>query len=82
MFPRLRYKTVLMQEACRVLKPGGIFVGTDSVWSVPLWLFHLGDTLVAINPSTLPARLKAAGFTDVHIEAKKMRFRFSARRPT
>jgi SAM-dependent methyltransferase len=71
----------LLQEACRVLKPGGIFVGTDSIWSVPLWLFHLGDTLVAVNPRTLPARLEAAGFADVHIEAKRTRFRFSARRP-
>jgi ubiquinone/menaquinone biosynthesis C-methylase UbiE len=36
----------LLREVHRVLRSGGMFVGTDSLWSPALWLFHIGDTLV------------------------------------
>ena len=68
-------------EAFRVLRPGGIFVGSDSSWSVRMWLYHLADTLVAIDPKRLPERLRTAGFKDVDIEALGGRFRFRAKRP-
>ena len=49
-------------EVARVLRPGGTFAGTDSLGVG--WLFkliHVGDTLAAIDPDKLPARLTAAG---------------------
>jgi hypothetical protein len=42
-------------------------------------LVHLHDTMTLVDPDTLPARLTAAGFTDVQVEQVPGRFRFSAR---
>ena len=70
----------LLREVYRVLRPGATFAGTDSVWSPGLWLIHIGDTLVPVDPHTFRSRLESAGFTDVQIESERKRFRFSARR--
>lgn len=70
----------LLSEVHRVLKPGGVFVGTDSIWSPGLWLIHIGDTLVPIDPDGFKSRLENTGFTDVEIALGRKRFRFSARR--
>lgn len=66
-------------EACRVLRPGGMFVGVDSLSSVLMRVFHLGDTMTLVDPPTLPARLAAAGFKQVRLDVGASRFRFSAR---
>jgi SAM-dependent methyltransferase len=68
------------QEACRTLKPGGIFAGVDSLPSVLMRLFHLGDTMTLVSPDTLASRLLSAGFTEPQIHIGSGRFRFSARR--
>ncbi len=70
----------LFQEACRVLKPGGSFVATDSRWSWGMRLLHLGDTMVLIDPETIEARLVKAGFREVFLELTSERLRFHARR--
>jgi SAM-dependent methyltransferase len=70
----------LLAEVCRVLKPGGVFVGTDSVYSLGFQLIHLRDTMVVIDPATFVARLEAAGFTQVSVKKAKRAFRFIARR--
>lgn len=68
-------------EARRVLRPGGIFAGVDSLSSVLMRLFHLGDTLTLVNPHTLTSRLVSAGFNQVRLDVGASRFRFSARCP-
>jgi ubiquinone/menaquinone biosynthesis C-methylase UbiE len=71
----------LLREVWRVLKPGGVFAGSDSLQSISMRLIHIGDTYVLINPETFGARLEAAGFTLIEIEKGSTAFRFSARRP-
>jgi SAM-dependent methyltransferase len=72
----------LMAEVARVLRPGGIFAGTDSLYSRSFRLLHLFDTMVVVDPDTLPGRLRSAGFDDVQVDVMKpYAFRFRARKP-
>jgi SAM-dependent methyltransferase len=70
----------LLAEVARVLRPGGTFVGTDSVDSRSMRWLHVFDTMVLVDPGTFAARLAAAGFTDVHVDVNAWAFRFRARR--
>jgi ubiquinone/menaquinone biosynthesis C-methylase UbiE len=70
----------LLAEVARVLRPGAWFGGSDSMSSTLFRLVHLRDTLVPVCPDGLPARLEAAGFTDVRVRRHGNAFRFRARR--
>ena len=63
-------QNTVFREVRRVLRPGAIFVGIDSLGLQSFWarLIHPGDTLVPVNPDTLGARLEAAGFTENLVE--------------
>lgn len=71
----------LFTEARRVLRPGGLFAGSDSIASGDLADFHHDDTYVPVDPEVLPHRLTMAGFTrvEVNIGASGERFTFIAR---
>lgn len=71
----------LFRETYRVLQPGGIFAGVDSLPSILMSIFHIGDTLTFVAPGTLAPRLAAIGFADVRVDIGTGRFRFSGRRP-
>jgi SAM-dependent methyltransferase len=72
----------VLAEACRVLRPGGVFVGSDSLGgSVVFWLFHLTDTFVRVAPERLADRLLAAGFVEPRVHAVESSVRFTARKP-
>lgn len=71
----------LFAEAYRVLRPGGIFAGTDSTGSLLMSLFHLRDTIVLVDPVTLANRLQLVGFTNIRIQVDTSRFCFFALRP-
>ena len=58
----------LLAEVARVLRPGGVFVGADSVDSEEMQAFHVDDVLVPIDPETFADRLRRAGFAEVEIE--------------
>lgn len=69
----------LLAEVRRVLRPGGIFVGSDSRTSALFRLIHVADTLVPVAPEGFAARLERAGFRDVRVDVASRAFRFAAR---
>jgi ubiquinone/menaquinone biosynthesis C-methylase UbiE len=64
------------REIFRVLRPGGVFFALD----IPdRWLhrtLHWRSTFVPLNPVTIPARLSAAGFSQVDVQFKPGAFGF------
>jgi SAM-dependent methyltransferase len=71
----------LFAEVARVLKPGGVFAGTDSLPGRFMRILHLFDTLVLVDPETLPQRLESASFENVQVDVNPYAFRFRARKP-
>jgi SAM-dependent methyltransferase len=61
----------LFAEAFRVLRPGGVFAGSDSVTSLQFRILHFRDTCNPVSPQTLPDRLRAVGFHDVDVEVRQ-----------
>jgi len=70
----------LLREVARVLRPGGVFTGTDStpgfLWNV----FHIMDDRYPVDPLTFGARLEAAGFRAVHVRVGRGHFFWTATR--
>ena len=71
----------LLREVCRILQPGGVFAGSDSLQSLFMRVIHIGDTLVPVSPDKFAERLSAAGFEKIEMEKNSHAFRFRARRP-
>jgi len=79
--PSAELQDQLFREVHRVLKPRASFVATDSRSSWSMRLFHIGDTMVLIDPKTIQSRLEKAGFHEVFVELTPEVLRFRARRP-
>jgi hypothetical protein len=60
----------LFAEAHRVLRPGGVFCGSDNPGrGLRFRLYHIGDDRTVVEPATLGARLHTAGFEQARIRA-------------
>lgn len=80
--PSAELQDRLFAEAFRVLRPDGIFAGADSLPSLGFRFLHIHDTMVLVDPATLPRRLEAAGFRDVEVATYQERaFKFRGRKP-
>lgn len=80
--PSRELQDQLLGEATRVLRPGGVFAGTDSLGTGKAFkLLHIHDTLVPVSPDELPARLEGAGLVEPSVEAGGRSFRFHAHKP-
>jgi SAM-dependent methyltransferase len=80
--PSHELQNKVLAEVFRVLKPGGFFVGSDSLQNWFMTIIHIGDTLVPVNPGTFGGRLESAGFEVLEVEKDSKAFRFRARRPS
>jgi len=76
--PSAAQQDALMREAARVLRPGGVFAGSDSRLSLGFRLLHIADTMVVVDPETLPTRLTNAGLEAPAVDLLPQVMRFSA----
>ena len=76
--PSVAMQDRLLGEVHRVLRPGGVLVGSDSTTGVVFRLAHLFDTMVLVDPDGFAARLEAVGFVDVRVQRAGRAFRFRA----
>jgi ubiquinone/menaquinone biosynthesis C-methylase UbiE len=65
--PTAALQNRLLAEVLRVLRPGGVLVGSDSLPSDGLHHFHGGDTYNPIEPGTLLTRLQTLGFAKITV---------------
>ncbi|MGF2943894.1 SAM-dependent methyltransferase, partial [Mycobacterium sp. Lab-001] len=78
--PTAELQDRLFAEAFRVLRPGGVFAGSDSISSLRFRMLHVHDTCNPIPPKTLPDRLRANGFGGVRVDVRGGRLRWRARK--
>jgi SAM-dependent methyltransferase len=77
--PSVRAQDRLFSEVARVLRPGGVFAGTDSLDSGEFRELHIDDVCVPIDPATLAGRLLGAGFDDADVDTNEYGVRFRSR---
>ena len=71
----------MFAEICRVVRPGGMLVASDTRASPDLAAFHEGDIYNPVDPDTTEARLAAVGFVDIDVLANPFAWAARARRP-
>jgi ubiquinone/menaquinone biosynthesis C-methylase UbiE len=80
--PSAQAQDALFVELCRVLRPGGVLVGQDSLATEELRVLHVDDTYVPVDPAHLSGRLEAAGFTNIVVDTNEYAVRFQATTPS
>jgi SAM-dependent methyltransferase len=77
--PSASKQDALMTELARVLQPGGVLIGADSLDDAEFREFHRDDVCVPVDPADLPERLRRAGFADVNVGTSEETLWFVAR---
>jgi len=76
--PSKELQDKLLGEVHRVLRPGGLFLGSDSSSSFLFRVAHLFDTMVLVDPDSFDERLARAGFTEPKVSKTPRAFKFRA----
>ena len=76
--PSVELQDRLFAEVHRLIRPGGVLAGQDSLPSEELRELHVDDTYVPVDPATLGPRLESVGFVDVEIDTNDYAVRFRA----
>ncbi len=79
--PSVTLQDSLLAELRRVLRSGGLLVGTDSIETPSRRELHAGDVYQPIDPAGLENRLAVAGFVEATVEVAEDRFLFLATAP-
>lgn len=66
--PSTELQDRIFAEVARVLRPGGLFVASDSLSSEAVAEFHKDDTYLPVDPATLHRRLGDCGFVDIDLD--------------
>jgi SAM-dependent methyltransferase len=65
--PTVAAQNQILAEVLRVLRPGGVLVGSDSLGDNGLHAFHAGDTYNPVEPAAFLTRLQTLGFGKITI---------------
>ena len=65
--PSIPRQDALLAELARVLRPGGVLIGADSLDDAGFREFHEGDVCVPVDPKGLPSRLRRSGFPETTV---------------
>lgn len=65
--PTVAAQNQILAEALRVLRPGGVLIGSDSLAGNDLHDFHAGDTYNPVEPAAFLTRLQTLGFGKITI---------------
>ena len=76
--PTARLQDSLFAEVIRVLRPSGVFAGSDSASSVPFRILHFRDTCNPVDPQSFPERLRRVGFDNLDVDSNHHRLRWHA----
>ena len=80
--PSPQAQDAVLAEIFRLLRPGGVLAGQDSLDSPELRNLHHDDVYVPVDPATLQTRMEAVGFTAVEVDTNEYAVRFrGTRRP-
>ncbi len=74
--PSVERQDALLAEIHRVLRPGGVLAGEDSLDGPELRALHDDDTYVPVDPGHFAARLAAAGFVEIEVDTNEYAVRF------
>jgi SAM-dependent methyltransferase len=69
--PTVELQDRLFAEVARVLRPGAVFVASDSLASEDLAGFHRDDVYNPVDPATVHERLTKAGFSGADVRSNE-----------